>query len=121
MQQLDIFTPTPIAPTVPTNHARGASLPEMFAAFHAANPHVYHALRRLAINMVRRGQHKIGVKMLFEVLRWQHAMTTHDAASAFKLNNNYAPFYARLLMDNEPELNGVFETRTQTYQLAEIN
>ena len=119
MQQLDFFTP--IAPTAPANHARGATLEEQFAAFHSANPHVYQALRRHALAMVRRGQHKIGIKMLFEVLRWQHAMTTTDAASAFKLNNNYAPFYARLLMDNEPELSGAFETRTQTWQVAEVN
>jgi len=119
MQQLDFFTP--IAPTAPANHARGATLEEQFAAFHCANPHVYAALRRLALGMVRRGQRKIGVKMLFEVLRWQYAMTTTDSASSFKLNNNYAPFYARLLMDNEPELAGAFETRTQTWQLAEVN
>lgn len=125
--QLDIFQPepplpvAPVAPTVHVNHARGATLPEMFQAFHAANPHVYHALRRLAVGMVRRGQARIGIKMLFEVLRWQYAMSTTDAHSDFKLNNSYAPFYARLLMDNEPELAGAFELRTQTYQMAEVN
>lgn len=125
MQQLDFFTaappPEPVAPTVHINHARGATLSEQFDAFHAANPHVYHALRRLAIGMVRNGRRRIGIKMLFEVLRWQYAMTTADASSDFKLNNNYAPFYSRLLMDNEPELADAFELRTQTYQLAEVN
>lgn len=124
MRQLDFFTaatPEPIAPTVRTNHARGATLEEQFEAFHRANPHVYQALRKLAVGMVRRGQRRIGIKMLFEVLRWSYAMTTADDAADFKLNNNYAPFYARLLMDNEPELAGAFETRTQTWQLAEVN
>lgn len=122
MQQLDFFTPpTPIAPTQTVNHARGATLEEQFIAFHTANPHVYDALRRLAIGMVRRGQQRIGIKMLFEVLRWQYAMSTTDAYSDFKLNNNYAPFYARLLMDNEQVLQGAFELRTQRWQLAEIN
>ena len=119
MRQLDFFTP--IAPTHTPNHARGATLEEQFAAFHSANPHVYQALRRHALAMVRRGHRRIGIKMLFEVLRWQYAMSTVDPASEFTLNNNYTSFYARLLMDNEPDLVGVFETRSQTWQLAEVN
>lgn len=118
MQQLDIFNP--LAPTNTPNHARGASLEEQFAAFHAANPHVYHALRRLALDMTRRGQRRIGIGMLFEVLRWQYVMATHDP-NGFKLNNNYRSFYARLLHDNEPELHGVFEMRQQTWQTYEVN
>ena len=113
MRQLDFFTP--IAPTHTPNHARGATLEEQFAAFHSANPHVYQALRRLAVQMVRRGHRRIGIKMLFEVLRWQYAMQTIDD-SDFKLNNSYTSFYARLLMEREPELAGYFETRTQTWQ-----
>ena len=119
MKQLDFLTE--IAPTVTVSHARGATLAEQFAAFHDANPHVYGALRRLALGMVRRGRRRIGMKMLFEVLRWQYAMSTTDAGSEFKLNNNYTSFYARLLAENEAELAGVFELRTQTWQLAELN
>ena len=119
MQQLDIFTPLP--PTAPANHARGATLEEQFAAFHAANPHGYRALRRKALDLVRRGRRRIAIKMLIEVLRYEHDMTTVDAHSEFKINNSYAPFFARLLMDNEPELDGAFEIRTQTWQLAEVN
>ncbi len=67
--------------------------------------------------MVRRVPAGIGIKMLFEALRRSYAMTTADDAADFKLNNNGAPFYARLLCINEPELVGAFETRTQTWQL----
>lgn len=119
MKQLDFLTE--IAPTVAVNHARGATLAEQFAAFDRANPHVYQALRRLALGMVRRGRSRIAIKMLIEVLRWQHDMTTADAFSEFKINNSYAPFYARRLMENEPELEGAFELRTQTWQLAGLN
>lgn len=118
MRQLDFFTP--VAPTNTANHARGATLEEQFAAFHEANPHVYTELRKMALAMVQRGYRRIGVKMLFEVLRYRHAMTTSDPSSEFKLNNNYTSFYARLLMCNEPALDGAFELRTQTWQAAEI-
>lgn len=100
-----------------TVNAHGLTLDQQFAAFHAANPHVYDALRRLALQLARRGQ-RMGIKALFEVLRWQYAMTTSDASSDYKLNNNYTSFYARLLMGQEPELDGYFETRTQTWRTA---
>lgn len=109
--QLNLFD-TPIAPTVqPRRAIPGQSIEAQFLAFHEANPHVYNALRELALDMRRRGSPKIGMKMLFEVLRWQYFMTTEDANSDFKINNNYAPYYARILMDNEPQLVGAFEVR----------
>lgn len=114
-QQLDLYIPFNPA----RNHARGLSLEEQFALFHQANPHVYQALRQLAIQLAQRGHRRIGIKMLFEVLRWQYALRTDDPNSEFKLNNNYTSFYARLL-DQEPELNGRFELRTQTWQQHEI-
>ncbi len=79
-------------------------------AFHEANPHVYEELRRLALILRRRGHEHFGCKMLIEQMRWLWMEQTTDVAG-FKLNNNYAAFYARLLMDNEPELAGVFALR----------
>src|ERR1035438_1757341 len=82
---------------------------ERFLAFHEANKHVYVALRKLALDLVDRGHERIGIGMLFEVLRWQHAMRT--TRSEYKLDNSLRSRYARLLMENEPKLAGVFETR----------
>ena len=82
---------------------------ERFWRFHEANPQVYSTLRRLSLDLVDRGHSRIGIGMLFEVIRWQIAMTTTD--KEFKLNNNLRSRYARLLMKNEPRLAGVFETR----------
>jgi hypothetical protein len=98
-----------------TINAHGLTLDQQFETFHAENPHVYEHLRTLALNAKRKGL-TVGIAMLFEVLRWQYLMTTTDVASEFKLNNNYRAFYARLLMEREPELQDYFETRTQTWQ-----
>lgn len=102
------------------NGARGQSLEQQFQAFHADNPHVYRSLRRLALDLRARGVRKYGIAGLFEVLRWQHAMTTTDPSSDFKLNNNFRSFYSRILMDNEPSLAGFFETREQTWRTHEV-
>lgn len=88
------------------------TLAEQFRAFHEANPEVYEELRDLALGLRRRGRTRYGIASLFEVLRWQRALKTQG--DVFKLNNNYRAFYARLLMEREPDLAGFFETREQT-------
>lgn len=49
--------------------------------------------------------------MLFEVLRWQHAVSTDDPTSPFLLNNNWRSRYARLIAEQEPDLHHAFELR----------
>ena len=98
-----------------TINAHGMTLEQQFEAFHQANPQVYPALRRLALDAARHGR-RLGIGMLFEVLRWQYAMNDDGPGQEFKLNNNYRAFYARLLMEREPDLQGYFETRTQTWR-----
>lgn len=87
------------------------SIEEAFWTFHNANPDVYRRLVKLARDLVARGHRTIGIGMLFEVLRWHHAMTTVDTESSFKLNNNYRALYARLIMVREADLDGKFNTR----------
>ena len=80
-----------------------------FDDFHSANQWVYDALVSMARDMVARGHRRIGIGMLFEVLRWHWLRGTEG--DEFKLNNNYRSRYARLIMDTEPDLCDVFETR----------
>lgn len=89
---------------------RNGSIEADFWLFHSENPQVYEALARLAREWkVRRPGRRLGIKMLFEVLRWQVAMST--SGDDFKLNNSYHSYYARLLMDRERDLEGLFELR----------
>jgi hypothetical protein len=81
-----------------------------FREFHAANPWVYERLRYLARDLVDKGHTRIGIGMLFEVLRWQYARATINT-DGLKLNNDFRSRYARLLADNEPDLADAFETR----------
>lgn len=80
-----------------------------FSEFHESNPDVYAELVRLAREAVARGRRRIGIKMLWEVLRWHFWLQT--SSEDFRLNNNFPSRYARLVMAREPDLRGVFETR----------
>ena len=85
---------------------------DKFEEFYRLNPQVYTLLESMTRELVNRGRRKIGIKMLFEVLRWNYYMETDDPNSDFKINNNYAPYYSRLLLEKHPEWEGVFELRT---------
>ena len=80
-----------------------------FWQFHADNPEVYEELRGLAIQLHRAGRMQYGIMALLNVVRWQRALQTTDPE--YKINNNFAPFYARLLMARESDLRGFFELR----------
>lgn len=87
----------------------GKTTQERFDSFDALNPHVYQALVRMALKMRRTGRKHYGMRALLEVLRWQWAIQTQG--EDLKLNNNYTPYYARKLMQNNPELAGFFKLR----------
>ena len=106
--QLDFSTLT----TTPGGHVGPhpeKTIEAAFLRFHHDNPHVYHELVRLARDWEHRGHPRCGIKMLFEVLRWQAGMRT--GGDTFKLNNNYHSYYARLIMLQEPDLDGLFVLR----------
>lgn len=90
---------------------RASTIQEQFEDFHRANPWVYDRLVEMTRALVARGRAKVGMKMLFEVVRWEFWMRTADPYSDFKLNNNYHSRYARLIMSNQPDLDGIYETR----------
>ena len=84
------------------------ALEEEFKAFHNRNPRVYLKLRTLALRLKANGVTSYGMKALFEIMRF-NALLQSD--TKFKLSNSYTPYYARMLMLNEPELYGFFEVR----------
>lgn len=84
---------------------------EKFHDFHAHNPQVFAELEKLAQVMIAKGRKKIGIGLLFEVLRWEFYMNTDDPNSEFRLNNNYRSHYARLLIERNPELTDALELR----------
>jgi hypothetical protein len=80
-----------------------------FLKFHRENPKVYETLVRLSRKAKRQGRDRIGIKMLWEVARWEIFLRT--TGDEYKLNNNYHSRYARLIMRKEPDLRGIFAVR----------
>ena len=79
-----------------------------FQRFHEENPHVYRELVALCRRAKAQGYRRWSIKSAFEVLRWSRLQTVGDD---WKLNNNHHAKYARMIMDNEADLDGFFLTR----------
>ena len=84
------------------------ALQERFNAFNQRNPRIYDKLKTLALRLKRVGASRYGMKALFEIIRY-NALLQSD--QKFKLSNSHAPYYARLLMKQEPELAGFFTVK----------
>ncbi|MFF2189709.1 hypothetical protein [Streptomyces sp. NPDC058155] len=88
------------------SHARKPpTLAEQFADFDREHPWVYAALERLVSQRLASGARRVGMKALFETLRWRHPYGMKG------LNNNYTAFYARQLLAAHPEWTPVIELR----------
>lgn len=96
--------------TVHTDTTATGRIEAAFEKFHAANPGVYVELRRLARQMIREG-HRFGIATIYEVARWEATLALRPGGSTLKLNNSYRAYYARMLMDREPDLAGIFKLR----------
>lgn len=87
------------------------SIDDRFHQFHTDHPEVYDEIVRLARQVKTAGRERVGMKLLFEVIRWNRMLSGVKDAEGFKLNNVYTSRYARLVMEQEPDLSGFFETR----------
>lgn len=88
------------------------SIEESFRRFHEENPGVYKTLVAMARQAKEVGRTKLGIGMLWEVLRWEEVLAgAPNDDGGYRLNNIYRSRYARLIMEQEPDLEGFFETR----------
>lgn len=88
-------------------------LEQRFKAFHEKNPHVYRRIEEKALELARAGRSRIGIAELVEDLRYDPSL--RSAGEAFKLNNSYRAFYARLLVHRQKSLEETIQLRKQTH------
>ncbi len=100
----------------PDQNGNMGKLETAFWQFHTEHPRVYSLLLLYALQWrKKRGPDaKLGIKALFERVRWE--ISLKENIDDFKLNNNNTAFYARLLMNRNPYLKDIFSVRRQRVQ-----
>jgi len=79
-----------------------------FEQYHNENPQIYKAFVRYALQAKQKGFVNYSAKSLFEIIRWH---TPIKGGDVFKINNNYAPDYARKIMAENESFKGFFRLR----------
>lgn len=77
------------------------------------NMHIYRYFTGFAEDLKLRGAREYySARIIWERIRWESIFAEQVRRGVvFKINNNYAPFMARLAMRSEPELEGMFQVR----------
>lgn len=83
---------------------------ERWTTYHEANPHILITLTNMAFKASRAGRKNIGIAMFIEVLRWENTIQTVQT-NGFKIDSSLASIYARVIMRNNPELQGIFKLK----------
>lgn len=97
-----------LAPLVTPLYEPEATIAERYDAWKAANPWVLPTVERLAAQWFAAGHKRVGVKALWEVLRWEYGTTTGDK---FKANNDFTSRVARDLITRRPDWADCIEIR----------
>lgn len=91
---------------------------KQFKKFHNENPHIYKEFARLAHEIRNTGKRKYSSKMLINVIRWNHDIST-SKQEPFKINDKYQALYGRLFVYNNPEFLDFFNFRNRDCQAIE--
>lgn len=92
---------------------------KQFIEWFPLNMHVIEAFERYAIELKRNGNREYySIKAILERLRWDSML--EDSALDYKLNNNHAACISRILMRLNPELDGMFQLRSQVKPRHEV-
>lgn len=73
------------------------------------NPDVYDEFKRNALQMRSIGRKKYSASNIVGKIRWDRDIRT--TGDVFKINNDFSPLLARLLIYHEPSFDGFFELR----------
>jgi hypothetical protein len=85
-----------------------ASLLDRFRKYHRDNPRVYELFKRYAREARDAGHARYSARDILARIRWEVSVVTRGE---FKCNNIASPFYARMLVEEDPTFAGFFEMR----------
>jgi len=79
-----------------------------FEQYDNENPEIWKAFLKYTIETINKGFDHYGAKGIFELIRWHTGVKGNDG---FKINNSYAPDYARKFIERYPVWKDFFRLR----------
>tara|TARA_R100001463_G_scaffold43947_3_gene91514 strand:- start:27196 stop:27507 length:312 start_codon:yes stop_codon:yes gene_type:complete len=85
---------------------------ENFVRYHRDNPHIWEGFIKYTMQVASKRDY-FSAKAVFHRMRWDTAIG-EDGAD-YKLNDGWISHYARKFMDEFPQYEGFFQTRSRKY------
>jgi len=85
---------------------------DAFCSYHQSNPQIYNKYEELTLELIEKGVKHYGTMDMLGAIRWTTAVS---GTGQYKVNNNYAPYYARLFEKRNPQHTGFFRMRKSKY------
>ena len=87
-----------------------------FQQYHQANPHLYELYKSIALQLIEQNRRVIGSAHIFQKMRYEYQFKTDG--SPFKIDNNFAPMYARKFVLEHPQFGHLFKFKQLKGSLA---
>jgi hypothetical protein len=78
-----------------------------FQQYDQSNKHIYELYKSIAVKMAQEGRRQIGSKYIFEAMRYDYTFNSNN--DPYKVNNNFAPMYARKFVLEHPQYGNLFK------------
>ena len=85
------------------------TIADRFSEYDNNNPHVWELFKRFTREAYHAGHNRFSAQSVIERIRWKTSVETRGGE--FKINNDFAAFYARKYHEAFPQLDGFFQTR----------
>jgi hypothetical protein len=85
------------------------SVMERWEKWNKANPDIYEAFEKKAMQIWLAGHHRYSARRIVESMRWD--MDILGTGESFLINSDFVPIMARKLVDKFPSFNRFFEFR----------
>lgn len=109
----------PIEQRPPYNEDGWRDIASEFRKFHAKNPEVYGLFKRFANEAFNSGRDHYSARDIFPRIRWFTQIESIGDPDGVKINNNWSPFYARLLAKEDQRFRNFFQFRKSKADLEE--
>lgn len=85
-------------------------LTQKFNAWNIENPQVYDLFKRFTFEAISKGHKHLSAWMIANRIRWETAIVT--TGNDYKISNDFIALFARKFMEDFPEHDGFFRTKT---------
>ena len=85
------------------------TLADRFNEYDQSNPQVWQLFKQFARDAYQAGHGRFSAQSIIERIRWKTSVETRGGE--FKINNDFAAFYARKYHEAFPQLDGFFQPR----------